>query len=130
MVRQGRTDSPRWMLPGGGVEAGESMTDALQRELAEEVGLTDENIDRMAAVAESIAPASNPSGRHLIHVIFHATTTSDALALAAGDPDIQELRLYSRDDLLTIPIHPPIATFLSEWTPNTPFAYFGTLWAP
>lgn len=131
MIRQGRADHPRWMLPGGGVEAGESLTDALRRELREEIDLVHEQIGRMVAVVESIAPPTNASGRHLVHMIFHTTCQeSDLHALHCADPDIHEWRLCTREELMQIPIHPPIATYLSEWTSTKDFAYFGPLWAP
>ena len=132
LIRQGRPNSPRWMLPGGGVEGGEALIEALTRELREEIRLRNPRVGDPVAMVESIAPDAHPSGRHLLHVVFHATLP-DGLApsdLVCDDPDVRELRMFRRAELLTVPIHPPIAAWLSAWKPSTPFAYFGPLWAP
>lgn len=131
LVRQGPTERPRWMLPGGGVEAGEALKEALERELSEEVRCGTSRIKEPAALIESIAPEAHPSGRHLLHVVFHVEFPDDTVdVLTSGDRAVRELRWFPRDELLSVPIHPPIASWLSQWRAGTPFAYFGKLWAP
>ena len=60
---------------------------------------------------------------------------ADADALTTGrtrpeDPAVQEVRWVDRDEVLRLPLHPPIAKYLSTYQPGTDFQYFGSLWAP
>jgi 8-oxo-dGTP diphosphatase len=135
LVRQGRPGQPRWMLPGGGVDPGESMTVALARELGEELACAQVSVAEPVALVESIAPESHVSGRHVIHVVFRVDVP-DATAIPAGarpeveDRAVQEIRWVTREEVLKLPLHPPIAGYLKNYQPGGDFQYFGSLWAP
>jgi ADP-ribose pyrophosphatase YjhB (NUDIX family) len=134
LVRQGRPGHPRWMLPGGGVDPGESMTVALARELGEELNCNQVAVAEPCALVESIAPETHASGRHLIHVVFRVDVPNPETIVVGTpeveDPAVQEIRWVGRDSILKLALHPPIGGYLKDYAPGADLQYFGSLWAP
>lgn len=132
LIRHEKDGRGAWLLPGGGVERGESLLVALRRELAEEAGIHDDlAFEGPIAIAESIPPGPDDPGKHVVHVIFAADLGSIALTdLASVDPAVREHRLFARAELGGVILHPPLRPFLEAWRPGAPCAYLGPLWVP
>ena len=70
LIKHAKLGRTYWLLPGGGVEEGESMHEALLRELDEECSLRSVRLEGPIAIAESIAPANQRPRKHVVHLIF------------------------------------------------------------
>ncbi len=84
-----------WIIPGGHVEFGESLVQAVQREIKEETNL-DVEVGTLFAHKEVIRPEFN---YHTIIFFFHARAKGDRIRL---DDKALEARWVTRDEALKL----------------------------
>ncbi|HEY6834831.1 MAG TPA: NUDIX hydrolase [Gaiellaceae bacterium] len=132
LCRHEKADRHYWLLPGGGVNSGESLVTALHRELTEELGIADEvPVEGPVAIVDSIAPVRSFAAKHVVHIIFAGDLSGRSLeAVTSADAAVRGHRLFAPDDLDDVVLHPPIQRFLQRWSPGDPVVYLGALWAP
>jgi 8-oxo-dGTP diphosphatase len=130
LVRQRRLDRDYWLLPGGGVHFGESLTAALRRELREELCLEIEP-GRPVALAEAISADMATYPKHVVHVVLAATLVDATARPRLGDDDaVLEARFFTREELGALTVTPPITPFLQSCFEALPqqMRYLGVVW--
>jgi ADP-ribose pyrophosphatase YjhB (NUDIX family) len=134
LLRHDKGQGEVWLLPGGGVQLGESLISALRRELWEETGLFPQGVEvpleGPVAIVDSISPPGRPYRKHVVHVIFAADVTGSLEDVVSQDDAVRGHRAFLVRELETITLHPPIQRFLQRWQPGDPAAYLGEMWLP
>lgn len=99
-----------WSLPGGYMDAGEMPVEALQREVAEEVGLAIE----VGALAAIFPMQNGEDQRTGIVLAFRATPTAGSRALVAQD-DVSDASWFAQNQIPDRLAFDSTKTLIADW---------------
>jgi 8-oxo-dGTP diphosphatase len=93
LIRRG--DTGQWALPGGTLEWGESLRDAITRELYEEAGV---RVESLGAVSGVYSRSDRDLRFHAVTVVVHTLVTEPVVA-PVNPVEILDVRLFEDDSL-------------------------------
>ena len=126
LARHRKEEKTYWVLPGGGVQYGESLEDALVREIKEEANL-EVRVGRLVMANDSI-PADRH--RHIVNLSFTAEIIGGTLA-PGSDPRLAEVRFMPLAEVPGLIFVPDTRHVLLDAIARSfaePPAYLGNLW--
>ncbi len=124
-VKHRKNNKEYYLLPGGGVDYGESFEIALKREYLEEVNF-EITIGNMLFISEAIAPAGD---KHIVNVYFEVFYKSGELKVAEEErlAGAEYLEVEKLEDYT---IYPNVKKEILEYVKNGQknVLYLGNIW--
>lgn len=104
LVQHRRGDHAYWLLPGGGLDLGESIAECGVRECKEELGL-DVEVSDLIAVTESLPPQAP---RHILHLVLRGRVVGGTEQLGQEDTRLVGMQWHALADWPALTFYPPI----------------------
>lgn len=126
LIEHTKKDKKYWLVPGGGVDWGESTEQALIREYKEETNL-DIEVKDFLFFSEAISPDKN---KHVINLYFLVIIKTDSEPMKiGGESNLSDLRYVSKEEIKDIKLYPNIKEQLLKILNNEQMSsYLGLLW--
>jgi len=127
LVRHAKSETDSyWLVPGGGLHFGESLEEAVRRELREEVCLTEVTVGGLAFAHDTISPDGT---RHVVNLYFAVESWAGEPAVGE-DPVVDEVRFVPFAEIAGLKMYPAVnaalLAFLEGGCAGAP--YHGRLW--
>jgi 8-oxo-dGTP diphosphatase len=104
LVRHRKGDKSYHLLPGGGVRWGETLAEALVREVAEETGFQI-SPGELVVVNDTISPDGT---RHVVNFTFRADILGGDVTAEPDDDRVEAVELVQPERLRGLDLRPPI----------------------
>ena len=126
LIQHIKNEKKYWLVPGGGVDWGESLEDALIREYKEETNL-DIEVKEFLFFSEAISPDKN---KHVINLYFLVKIKNNSEIMEIGnETNLSDLRYVSEEEIQNIKLYPNIKEQLIKILNNEKMPpYLGLYW--
>lgn len=127
LIEHKKNNKKYWLVPGGGVDWGESTAEALTREYKEETNL-DINVKRFLFLSETIAPDKE---KHVINMYFEIEKdkNSEAIMKLGDEENLSDLKYLTKEEVIDIKLYPNIKEqIISLLDKKEIIPYLGLLW--
>jgi len=125
LIKQRKKSREYWLVPGGGVDFGETIEQSAKREFIEETGL-DVDVKELLFSCETIGGKD----RHIIHLFFKGEILSGDLRLGEEE-NLIDLKFIDIDEFNNIIIYPNVKEKIIDSIKNKTFVpchIHGNIW--